>query len=192
MHHARLGNREVGNAFSAWRMHLERHGLVFAVGVFSKQLDDGSWRKHGFTRLGIGLLYAYGRVDAMVLNRHEHDVRVGMHFNIGDWIDESERLIGAIRFNNGVGSIGQGATRRRLFAMGFRLPAFKQILRSEAPVTFRCDGSHERAEKRRSAVRDDGLSLRVKNWRNVVALARKASIVLQPYFEFRSFEGRFQ
>ena len=88
----------------------------------------------------------------MVLNRHEHDVRVGMHFDIGDWIDESERLVGAIRFNNGVRSIGQGAIRRRLSAMGFWLPVFKQILRSEASVAFCCDGSHERAEKRRPVV----------------------------------------
>ena len=88
----------------------------------------------------------------MVLNRHEHDVRVGMHFDIGDWIDESERLVGAMRFNNGVRSIGQGATRRRLSAMGFWFPVFKQILRSEASVAFCCDGSHERTEKRRPVV----------------------------------------
>ena len=80
--------------------------MVFAVCILPEQLDDSSRRKHGFARLGIGLLYSYGRVDAMILNRHEGNVRVGMHFDIDDWVDEPERFVGAMRLNNGVCPVG--------------------------------------------------------------------------------------
>ena len=42
----------------------------------------------------------------MVLNRHEGNVRVGIHFDIDDWVDEPERFVGAMRLNNGVCPVG--------------------------------------------------------------------------------------
>lgn len=42
----------------------------------------------------------------MVFNRHEGNVRVGMHFDIDDWVDEPERFVGAMRLNNGVCPVG--------------------------------------------------------------------------------------